>query len=505
MYMTTKEPLPMQVLHYRADIDEEYQGWILIFTTITCVWLFCLPCYCAGMSSPRARKFASWMSQRLPAFYFCMFFFNVALMYLVIEWLPDWTFPMYVGVLVKSFGWLAGHALKWATSLAMIIAFCFVVDCKPLYRLLTFFGLHARSRCSEIPRTAMAHRLALLLVVSVGAEVLEINPWAPEDAAMLPPSRHTSTLNRLLFSGNARTAMGGGAEQWMVAFCASWWEPCEELHVIFEQLAAKWQGKLNTQDRDFIAKVRFATVDCATDKVLCNEEQEILGESSKSGPVRSASDADYTVDMVLLALALCIVLRLLVAFKERIALTLGLDHKQIFNCKMRDCLSCFTANRFRPIELLIWKVEDLPSSDIFHANNVFIEAYLGYNETMRTRVHNNAGSDCILKESVQLNFDELILCRSQAVGCGSILSQSFGAGCLDGERDGKSQELQGYFVPICSLFFDFLVRIAGNIQVDVSKSSPQILTGTAQVIRKTCICRFCWFKEAYPGLVWRSP
>jgi hypothetical protein len=38
--------------------------------------------------------------------------------------------------------------------------------------LLTFFGLHARSRCSEIPRTAMAHRLAFLLVVSVGAEAL---------------------------------------------------------------------------------------------------------------------------------------------------------------------------------------------------------------------------------------------------------------------------------------------------------------------------------------------
>lgn len=133
----------------------------------------------------------------------------------------------------------------------------------------------------------------------------------------------------------------------MVAFCASWWEPCEELHVIFEQLAAKWQGKLNTQD--FIAKVRFATVDCATDKVLCNEEhvtvyptisyykdgqqirqlqlhpkrmkdrlktwsEEILGES-KSGPVRS--DADCTVDMVLLALALCIVLRLLVAGSQK--------------------------------------------------------------------------------------------------------------------------------------------------------------------------------------------
>eukprot|EP00434_Breviolum_minutum_P025869 symbB.v1.2.022871.t1/scaffold2047.1/size91171/2 len=125
------EPLPMKVLHYEADIDPEYQGWILIFTTITCVWLLCLPCYCAGMSSPRARKFASWMSQRLPMFYSFMCLFNVALMYLVIAWMPDWTFPSYMAVLGKSVGWIAGHVLKWATSLAMIIAFCFVVLLPP--------------------------------------------------------------------------------------------------------------------------------------------------------------------------------------------------------------------------------------------------------------------------------------------------------------------------------------------------------------------------------------
>ncbi|CAE7194775.1 RHM1, partial [Symbiodinium natans] len=103
--------------------------------------------------------------------------------------------------------------------------------------------------------------------------------------------------------------------------------------------------------------------------------------------------------------------------------------------KAKDCLNCWSTARFRPIEaflmfcgrqelkgcrdlhvtqadplcpcqLLIWKVEDLTSSDLFHANHVFIEAFMGYNETMRTRVHNNAGSDCILKESMQLNFDE---------------------------------------------------------------------------------------------------
>ncbi|CAE7672931.1 RHM1 [Symbiodinium pilosum] len=209
------------VLEYRLDIDSEYQGWILIFTTLTCAWLFCLPCYCAGMSSPGARRMAAWISQRLPYFYTFMTLFNALLMYLVIQWLPNWTFTQYLGVLAKSAGWTFGHVLKWATSLAMIIAFGVVV-----------------------------------------------------------------------------------------------------------------------------------------------------------------------------------------AFKERIALMLGLDHKQLFNCKAKDCLNCWSTARFRPIELLIWKVEDLASSDLFHANHVFVEAYMGYNETMRTRVHNNAGSDCILKESMQLNFDE---------------------------------------------------------------------------------------------------
>mmetsp|Transcript_14886 Transcript_14886/g.27926 ORF Transcript_14886/g.27926 Transcript_14886/m.27926 type:complete len:312 (-) Transcript_14886:107-1042(-) len=209
------------VVKFRLDIDEEYQGWILIFTTLTCAWIFCLPCYCAGMSSPSARKFAAWISQRLPHFYALAFVFNLLLMFLVVEWLPDWTFADYVKVLLQGVKWFFDHVLKWASSLAMIIAFGFVV-----------------------------------------------------------------------------------------------------------------------------------------------------------------------------------------AFKERIALMLGLDHKQLFNCKARDCLSCFSSARFKPIELLIWKVEDLTSADLFHANNVFLEIYLGYNETMRTRVHNNAGSDCILKESVQLNFDE---------------------------------------------------------------------------------------------------
>merc|ERR1712217_918097 len=40
------------------------------------------------------------------------------------------------------------------------------------------------------------------------------------------------------------------------------------------------------------------------------------------------------------------------------------------------------------------------------SNNVFVEIFFGYNEPMSTRVHNNAGSGGILKEVIQVNFDE---------------------------------------------------------------------------------------------------
>lgn len=95
-----------------------------------------------------------------------------------------------------------------------------------------------------------------------------------------------------------------------------------------------------------------------------------------------------------------------VTFKDRIALILGIDHKTVFKCKVRDCLNCWSTARFQPIELFLWKVEDLPSAELFSSNNVFVEIFFGYNEPMSTRVHNNAGSGCILKECVQVNFDE---------------------------------------------------------------------------------------------------
>eukprot|EP00401_Gymnodinium_catenatum_P010433 CAMPEP_0117580046 /NCGR_PEP_ID=MMETSP0784-20121206/64969_1 /TAXON_ID=39447 /ORGANISM="" /LENGTH=302 /DNA_ID=CAMNT_0005380033 /DNA_START=36 /DNA_END=945 /DNA_ORIENTATION=+ len=210
-----------RILGYRLDVDVEFQGWILMFATMTVVFGFCLPCYCAGLSWPPARRFAQWLQMRLPAFYAFMLVFNGMVMFLIITWLPDWGYSDYIKVCLTFVAYLASHVMKFMDSIVLIIGFIFVV-----------------------------------------------------------------------------------------------------------------------------------------------------------------------------------------AFKDRIALLFGLDHKQLFRFKVRDCLTCWSASRFRAIQLEIYKLEDLPAGDILNANNVFLEMWLGYNEGMKTRVHMNAGSSCIMKETMQLNYDD---------------------------------------------------------------------------------------------------
>merc|ERR1712224_656075 len=67
-----------------------------------------------------------------------------------------------------------------------------------------------------------------------------------------------------------------------------------------------------------------------------------------------------------------------------------------------------TSGKKRPIEVFIWKITDLKSATnkVLKANDIFVECHMGYNEPMRTRVHNNAGSNCIVQESFQINVDE---------------------------------------------------------------------------------------------------
>eukprot|EP00442_Polarella_glacialis_P010678 CAMPEP_0115105870 /NCGR_PEP_ID=MMETSP0227-20121206/36279_1 /TAXON_ID=89957 /ORGANISM="Polarella glacialis, Strain CCMP 1383" /LENGTH=280 /DNA_ID=CAMNT_0002503283 /DNA_START=192 /DNA_END=1035 /DNA_ORIENTATION=- len=95
-----------------------------------------------------------------------------------------------------------------------------------------------------------------------------------------------------------------------------------------------------------------------------------------------------------------------VPLSERLALAAGLEHITVFRFSWREAFG-FHIKR-RPVEIFMWKAEELPSSGtkVMKANDIFVECHMGHNEPMRTRVHNNAGSECFLRESFQLNLDE---------------------------------------------------------------------------------------------------
>lgn len=90
---------------------------------------------------------------------------------------------------------------------------------------------------------------------------------AAERGGVLPPLR----LSKLGFPKGAPGAPGA-AEQWVVLFCVDWWEPCQELRRTFRASASQYERTFNVE-RLLTPAVRFAEVDCAADKVLCNEHK----------------------------------------------------------------------------------------------------------------------------------------------------------------------------------------------------------------------------------------
>jgi len=97
---------------------------------------------------------------------------------------------------------------------------------------------------------------------------------------------------------------------------------------------------------------------------------------------------------------------LVIRFQEKVRIAAGLDHITVVHFNWREMLG-FSVKK-RPVELFVWKVEDLQSSGgkIYKPNDLFVECHLGDNEPMRTRVHNNAGTSCVVKESFQMNINE---------------------------------------------------------------------------------------------------
>lgn len=153
---------------------------------------------------------------------------------------------------------------------------------------------------------------------------------------------------------------------------------------------------------------------------------------------------------------------LLFKFRDRLAMAAGLEHVQIFRFNIKDWLG---ATKKRPIEIIIWKVDDIQSSankGMIKANDIFVECHMGHNEPMRTRVHNNAGSASMIKESFQINIDEsntadvmTILVKDQALLVSSELArlmlstrEIFGIEDQTGKRRTTFDYTQDCFVPL---------------------------------------------------------
>lgn len=96
-------------------------------------------------------------------------------------------------------------------------------------------------------------------------------PAAPPESAeariALRTHRPAAILNRFTFPGNVLQGTGDLVEHWIVMYCPGWNDKCQNLLPSYELLGVQWENKLN---KDVMSsRVRFAKVDCATEKALC--------------------------------------------------------------------------------------------------------------------------------------------------------------------------------------------------------------------------------------------
>lgn len=85
------------------------------------------------------------------------------------------------------------------------------------------------------------------------------------------PTMSVLPLNRFIFKGNVVQCLGQHTDHWIVQFCPNWYGPCQKFLPMFKNTSVQWQEKLNS-DIVLRSRARFAEVDCATDKELCNDQ-----------------------------------------------------------------------------------------------------------------------------------------------------------------------------------------------------------------------------------------
>lgn len=109
----------------------------------------------------------------------------------------------------------------------------------------------------------------LLCSLAVQIPLMRAETVFDEDVTVrLDNGRTVRMLNRYTYNS---TVAQDGVDNWIVLFCVDWWEPCASVWDAYRSMSVQWEKGLNASS--FLnSGVRFAEVDCATDKALCNEQ-----------------------------------------------------------------------------------------------------------------------------------------------------------------------------------------------------------------------------------------
>jgi len=102
-----------------------------------------------------------------------------------------------------------------------------------------------------------------------GHAATHVDPVVQLAHTRMDPSQSVTMLGRHSFN---TTVKQENVDNWIVLFCVDWLDHCQGLWHDYRRMAMRWEHSLASNASSWHnTAVRFAEVDCAADKPLCNE------------------------------------------------------------------------------------------------------------------------------------------------------------------------------------------------------------------------------------------
>lgn len=109
----------------------------------------------------------------------------------------------------------------------------------------------------------------VLLFMATAVVLCNANQLEPDQSVALMNA--LPELTRFTFHNNVLRSFGTyDVKDWVVVFCPRGFEACDAIRPGFAMLGHKWEAKAN--NARLLSAMRFAYVNCATEKALCNEQ-----------------------------------------------------------------------------------------------------------------------------------------------------------------------------------------------------------------------------------------